>query len=268
MPLDQPFLCSTIAGKQPIAPLDGTGAPQVYIKRGVSITPLHSELGFCSAYNYMTKRSQGIAGEGIDCDARSLDRSCSSRARVMYVRALFVSSRVVWFGVNLHDLTAADRDFPAWFSAYVESGTPCLRTLLRYLSKCHVPSTVVIQTPGTAVLAPRDVQAAHFVVSIGTMIEQVTRKVEATIACVLESYRLAQHRGAHLTSGNSHLSTASMWPLPALVCSWNVPFGFVSAPRLRSGRCVWLGAGCEVTHSRHAQVDDRRIRSHAVSFVL
>jgi hypothetical protein len=119
-------------------PLNGFGAAgtQVYVKDGIAVTPLHDEIAWSSALNFLNRGSHGMAcWLGVN-----LVKLCGENAAIKQ---------------QVHDLITDLRregDSHGLLSLMLEHG--------------HIPS-IVFQLPHTGVLSPAGKGDAHFVLSVG-----------------------------------------------------------------------------------------------------
>jgi len=151
----------------------GTEGVMLYIKIGLCVTELHDELANSRALNYMTLNSRGIA---------------------------------LWIGTNLHDLSVEfskkeiralmeETHVGALIGAFVQRG---------------VKFTYRFQTPGMTVISPCGTGAMHFVVTVGSYVEQLSINMSTTADAIRAGREFWSRSPA--INGNSFLATFTMFP--------------------------------------------------------
>jgi hypothetical protein len=170
-------------------PISGFGAQgaQLYIKAGFAITPLHDELGWSCALNYMTHASQGIAlWIGLNLPKVVQNQVMTHEELVHYME---------------HDNVL---EFIATLVNRLESNKMCGNDI--DLCYCW-------QYPGQMVSSPASDGCAHLVISMGDYIEQIALNDFATpngIKACLDFWSTTPR-----VSYNSGLATEEILP-----CMW------------------------------------------------
>lgn len=132
----------------------GTRGSQLYIKVGLTFTPLHDEIGWSSAVNYMLPGSDAVA---------------------------------LWVGVSLKEIQAIVDD-KTKLASWTEEQNPLtmLSNLLDVQQTARdngkvVPTLEYIwQQPGELVISPSGTGHAHFVITVGNYAEQVASNVDSS----------------------------------------------------------------------------------------
>lgn len=170
----------------------GTDAVQFYAKSGLTATLLHDELAWSSAINYMSQQSRGVA---------------------------------LWIGVSLHELSAhySKEQIKALLT---EQQVPKLLDELHALRKQLPSLTYTWQHPGDIITSPAAQGAAHVVITIGTLVEQLAWNVSTTVGGIQRCVEFWDAVGAvHYNSGLATLNVIPAARMQHLHRDWDLGRG-------------------------------------------